>query len=78
MTGAYPDTEWLRDSLALDAKGFIMIGAGSALSCSDPDAPDPCCRFEKNAVELFDVVFHDRYGLETLENHVHCIGVADL
>jgi hypothetical protein len=30
--------------------------------------------FEKNAVKLFDVVFGDRYGLETLENHVHRIG----
>jgi hypothetical protein len=32
--------------------------------------------FEKHAVELLDVVFRDRYGLETLENHVHGIGVA--
>src|SRR5215471_6867704 len=32
--------------------------------------------FEKNTVELLDVVFGDRYGLETLENHVHRIGVA--
>src|SRR5215472_8394785 len=31
--------------------------------------------FEKNAVELLDVV-GDGYGLETLENHVHRIGVA--
>ena len=32
--------------------------------------------FEKNAVKLLDMVFRDRYGLETLENHVHRIGVA--
>src|SRR5215470_575598 len=32
--------------------------------------------FEKNAVKLFDMVFGDRYGLKTLENHVHRIGVA--
>jgi thioredoxin reductase (NADPH) len=27
MTGADPNTEWLRGSLALDAKGFIKTGA---------------------------------------------------
>jgi hypothetical protein len=32
--------------------------------------------FEKNTVKLLDVVFGDRFGLETLENHVHRIGVA--
>jgi len=26
MTGADPNTEWLRGSLALDAKGFIKTG----------------------------------------------------
>src|ERR1700757_3158519 len=30
--------------------------------------------FKKNSVELLDVVFRDRYGLETLENQVHGIG----
>src|SRR5215469_1814242 len=32
--------------------------------------------FEKNSMQLLDVVFCDRYGLETLENHIHCIGIA--
>lgn len=32
--------------------------------------------FEKNAVKLLDMVFSDRYGLETLEDHVHGVGVA--
>jgi hypothetical protein len=32
--------------------------------------------FEKNAVKLLDVVFGDRYRLETLENHVRRVGVA--
>ena len=32
--------------------------------------------FEKNSLELLDVVFRDRDGLETLENHIHRIGVA--
>src|SRR5262249_60995917 len=30
--------------------------------------------FEKNTVELLDVVFGDRYVLETLEDHVQRIG----
>ena len=32
--------------------------------------------FEKNTVELLDMVFGDRDGLETLGDHVHRIGVA--
>jgi len=32
--------------------------------------------FEKNTVELLDMVFRDLYELETLEDHIHRIGVA--
>jgi hypothetical protein len=32
--------------------------------------------FEKNTLKLLDVVFVDRYGVKTLENHVHRIGIA--
>ena len=32
MTGASPNTEWLRGCVALDENGFILTGAGSALA----------------------------------------------
>ena len=39
MTGASPNTEWLRNSIALDSSGFILTGQGCAL------APERGCSF---------------------------------
>jgi len=32
--------------------------------------------FEKDTVKLLDGIFCDRYGLETLEDHAHRIGIS--
>src|ERR1700681_2803115 len=40
-----------------------------------PMVPILAAVFEKNAVELLDVVFRERDGLETLKDHAHLIGI---
>src|SRR5215469_4146915 len=71
--------EWRRrfehdaQTFAIRAKGFYMVRHFFVVSAM---LLILAAVFEKNAVELLDVVFGDRYGLETLENHVHRIGIA--
>src|SRR5215469_14314141 len=71
--------EWRRrfehdaQTFAIRAKGFYMVRHFLVVTAMFLIL---AAVFEKNAVELLDVVFGDRYGFETLENHVHRVGVA--
>ena len=42
MTGAVPNTQWLQGCVALDDKGFVKTGIGSARRRSGRGAAGPC------------------------------------
>jgi thioredoxin reductase (NADPH) len=42
FVGAKPATEWLPDSIARDAKGFLLVGAAAASSSRWPLQEPPC------------------------------------
>src|ERR1700677_2946406 len=65
--------KYTTQTLAIGTKGLDMVRYFFVMPAM---LLVPAAVFEKNAVELLDVVFGNRYGLETLENHVHRIGVA--